>query len=96
MAADRAADLQQRTIAALNRPGQVPEELKEDLGVAVADLVDRAQRECAGAQPPPAAPPPPAPPPPTTTAEEDGAEDEAEDDDGRGRGKGKGKGKKRK
>jgi hypothetical protein len=99
-AAERAAGLQQRAIAALNRPGQVPAELKEDLGVAAADLVDRAQTECAAAQPPPA-PPPPAPPPPTTTAEEDESEDEAkdekEDEDGRGndgRGRGKGKGKK--
>jgi hypothetical protein len=85
-AAERAAALQQATIQALNARGQVPDELKEDLGLAVADLVDRAQTECTAAQPPPA------PPPPTTTeAEED--EDEDGGENGRGRGKGKGKGK---
>jgi hypothetical protein len=84
-AAERAAALQQAAIQALNQPGQVPVELKEDLGVAVADLVDRAQSECAAAQPPLAPPPPPQaqPPAPTTTAEED-------EDDGPGRGKKKG------
>ncbi len=94
-AAGRAAGLQRRAIAALNRPGRVPEDLKEDLGVAVADRVDRAQTECAAARPPPP------PPPPTTTAEQedDEAKDAGDDDDGRGnngRGRGKGKGKKRK
>ena len=90
-AAERAAALQQRAIAALNTPRTVPDELKEDLGVAVADLVDRAQTECAAAQPPPA-------PPPTTTAPEADEDEHEEEGDGRGengRGRGKGKGKKK-
>ena len=86
-AAERAAALQQATIAALNRPA-VPAALKEDLGAGVADLVDRAETECAAAQPPPV-------PPPATTAEEDGDEDENGDGRGkRGKGKGTGRGKK--
>ena len=83
-AAKRATALHQATIAALNRPGEVPDALKEDLGAGAADLADRAQSECAAAQPPPPPPPPTAPPP--------AAEEEDEDDD-EGRGKGKGKGK---
>ena len=86
-AAERAVALQQQAIAAFNSPGQVPDELKEDLGVALADVVDRAKTECAATQPPPA------PPVAATTTEED---DEAEDDGHNGRGRGKGKGKKRK
>jgi len=78
--AEQAAALQQATIQALNRPGQVPDELKEDLGLAMADLVDRAQTECAAALPPPQ----------TTTT----VPDEEEDDDENGRGRGRGKGKK--
>lgn len=93
-AAELAAGLQQRAIEALNRPRAVPQALKEDLGLAVADLVDRAQTECAAAQPPPA-PPPPAPP--AATVGED-ADDEGDDGPGGGKkngeGKGKGKGKK--
>jgi hypothetical protein len=89
-AAESAAALQQTAVGALNRPGQVPDELKEDLGLAVADLVDRAQTECASAQPPPAPPAPPPPPPPATTVDEDEGEED-EDDNGRGKKKGRGK-----
>jgi hypothetical protein len=77
-AAAQAAALQQRVIEAQNRPSEVPDALREDLGLAVAELVDRTQGECAAAQPPPS---------PATTAEDD------EGDEGRGRGKGKGRGK---
>jgi hypothetical protein len=86
-AAERAAALQQETIAALNRPGEVPDALKDDLGFAVADVVDRAQSECAAAQPPPA-------PPPVATATVDEDDDEDGEARGRKRGKGKGRGKK--
>jgi hypothetical protein len=83
-AAARALALQQRVIEAQNRPGEVPAALREDLGLAVADVADRTQSECAAAEAPPAPPPVPA----TTTAEQD----DDEDDEARGRGK-KGKGK---
>jgi hypothetical protein len=89
-AAQQAAGLQQAAIQALNRPGRIPAELREDLGVAVADLVDRAQGECAAAQPPPAPPPPVAPPAPTTLPATTTEEDQGGEERGRGK-KGHGK-----
>jgi hypothetical protein len=86
-AAQLAATLQQRTIEALNRPRAVPDALKDDLGSGVADVVDRAQTECASATPPPAPPPPP----PAATVDEDDEEDEEGGNRGKARGKGKGK-----
>jgi hypothetical protein len=79
--AARAQALQQRVIQALNRPGLVPAPLKEDLGLAVADLVDRTQSECAAAQPAPA------PSPPTTVADGEGGEVDKQGDNGSGNGK---------
>lgn len=88
-ASEQAAALQQRVVEAQNRPGEVPDALREDLGLAVAILVDRAQAECAAAQPPP-------PPPPATTVDEEDDEGEEENGEGRGkRGKGKGRGKRK-
>jgi hypothetical protein len=89
-AAALAAALQQRPIEALNRPGAVPDALKDDLGSGVADVVDRAQSDCASATPPPAPPPPP----PATTVNED--DEEGEDGGKRGKGRGKGKGRRKK
>ena len=84
-AAERAVALQKATIQALNRRGEVPDALKEDLGTGVADVVDRAETECAAAQPPPVPVAPPAPPP--------AAEEEDEADEGRGKEKDKEKDK---
>ena len=87
-AVERAQALQQRTIEALNSPRLVPAALKEDLGVAVADVVDRTESECAAAQA--RAQPQPAPP---TVAEDEGEDhgDEANGNGKRDRGKHKGR-----